>query len=215
MHFIEEKILNYSIEHTEKESPLLKKIREYTQENTALPQMLSGPLISSMLKLFTYLTNAKIIFDIGTFTGYSAVSFAEASDDDTIIHTFDKDEYILSIAEKFFREGGHHNKIKTHCGEILQVLPEVVESVPYVDLAFIDADKANYKQIFEIIFTKLRKGGIIIVDNVLWSGKVLEEPPPGPLPAGIKQLNNYVKNLENIHRVFLPVRDGNYIVYKL
>ena len=215
MNFIDENILKYAIEHTEQESPLLQEIREYTQKNTALPTMLSGPIISATLKLFTYLTNAEIIFDIGTFTGYSAVSFAEASQENAVIHTFDKDEHIINIAKGFFEKGGFEKKIKTHCGEILTVLPDILDSVPKVDLAFIDADKTHYKEIFKLIFEKLRKGGVIIIDNVLWSGKVLQSPAPGPLSAGIQKVNELVRNLDGVHRVFLPVRDGNYIIFKL
>ncbi len=215
MNFIDEKIVAYAEAQSEPESALLKEIREWTLENMAMHVMLSGPLISSLLKLLARLTRAKTIFDIGTFTGYSAVSFAEATSGETKIYTFDRDENVLQFASRFFEKGGFDKKIIIKKGEVLPVIKETLKEINALDLVFMDADKSNYLYIFQECFPYLRSGGVFIVDNVLWSGRVLEEPRPGPLAEGIRKLNDYVKTLNGVHKVFLPIRDGVYLIYKL
>ncbi len=215
MNFIDEKIVAYAETHSEQESELLKEIREWTLENMAMHVMLSGRLISSLLKLFARLTRAETLFDIGTFTGYSAVSLAEATPETAKIYTFDRDENVLKFASQFFEKGGFQEKIIIKKGEVLPTIKRTLQEIEKLDLVFLDADKANYLYIFKECFPYLRSGGIFIVDNVLWSGRVMENPLPGPLAEGIKKLNDYVKTLDNVHKVFLPIRDGVYLIYKL
>jgi caffeoyl-CoA O-methyltransferase len=209
MKFLDEKIERYAAEHTEAETPLLRELDAETQRTLEYPQMLCGQIEGRLLKLLAGLLRAETIIEIGAFSGYSALSMAEALPEHGRVFTLDNDPACCAVARKYFARSPHGKKIILLEGEALESLKTL--SGPF-DMAFIDADKVNYPNYYEAILPKMRAGGLIVADNVLWSGRVLN--PVDATDKAIHAFNEWVVRDARVEAVMLPVRDGIYCIRK-
>jgi len=207
MHFIPEKLDNYVVAHTEDEPELLEHLNRETYQKILQPRMLSGAYQGRVLSMISKLINPKNILEIGTYTGYSALCLAEGMQDSGALHTIDINEELIDFQRKYFDKSDYGNQIHQHLGDALKIIPKLDISF---DLVFIDADKENYSNYFNIIIDKLNTGGIILSDNVLWSGKILEttfKKDDTSTPALI-EYNALLKADKRVETVVLPIRDG-------
>ena len=213
MDFVDKNIEKYVEALSDKESPLLKEINEYTSKNVYQPKMLSGHLQGRILSFISKVKNPKYILEIGTYTGYSALCLAEGLKDDGKLITIDRDKSLYEKVNDFFSRSDYANKIEQKIGEALKVIPEIDLTF---DLVFIDADKKNYKNYFDNIIDKLSLGGVIIVDNVLWKGKVtdLSKNQNDKIAVYMNDFNDYIKKNKKISKLILPVRDGLTLILK-
>ena len=203
MEFLDEKIEEYAFNHTSHEGNLLKRLEEETYEKLEIPQMTTGRIEARFLKLLARLVGAKRILEIGTFAGYSALSMAEALPEDGELITCEIDPEAIVFAKRYFDLSPHGKKIALLEGAALDSLKSI--SGPF-DMAFIDADKENYSNYYEAILPMIRYGGLIAVDNVLWSGRVLD--PKDKSDKAIHQFNERVIQDKRVESVLLTVRDG-------
>ena len=206
MHFIPEALDTYVVNHTEKEPKLLQQLTRETYQKILQPRMLSGPYQGRVLSMLSKLINPKNVLEIGTYTGYSALCLAEGIQKDGVLHTIDINEELEDFQRTYFNLSPYGHQIHQHIGNALEIIPQL-DMV--FDLVFIDADKPNYSKYFELIINKMNIGGVIVSDNVLWSGKVIEKIAEDDLST--KALIAYNKLLINDHRietVLLPIRDG-------
>jgi len=213
MDFVDKNIEKYVEALSDKESPLLKEINEYTFRNIHQPRMLSGHLQGRILSFISQIKKPKNILEIGTYTGYSALCLAEGLSTDGKLITIDKDKSLDSIVGDFFSRSKYANQIDRKIGEALNLIPEIKLKF---DLVFIDADKKNYKNYFNQVFDMLNVGGVIIVDNVLWNGKVtdLDKNHNDKITVYMNEFNEYIKNNKKVSKLILPVRDGLTIIIK-
>ena len=203
MDFINEKIEEYAFDHTSYEGDLLKRLEEETYEKLEIPQMTTGRIEARLLKLLARLVSAKRILEIGTFAGYSALSMAEALPEDGKLVTCEEDPIAIAFARKYFDLSANGKKITQMEGPALESLKSIKGSF---DMAFIDADKENYSNYYETILPMIRSGGLIAVDNVLWSGRVLD--PKDKSDKAIHEFNERVIQDGRVESVLLTVRDG-------
>ena len=203
MDFIDEKIEQYAFDHTSEEGELLRRLEKETYEKLEIPQMTTGRIEARLLKLLARLVGAQRILEIGTFAGYSALSMAEALPEDGTLVTCDEDPVAIAFAKKYFSESRHGKKIKQMEGPALESIKKLTGTF---DMAFIDADKINYSNYYEAILPMIRPGGLIAVDNVLWSGRVLN--PQDESDRAIHQFNERVVKDQRVESVLLTVRDG-------
>ncbi|NIM20241.1 MAG: methyltransferase [Candidatus Latescibacteria bacterium] len=203
MNFIPKKIEDYCADNTSPESPLLKKLAEETHATMSNPQMLIGRVEGVFLKLLVKITSARRILEIGSFTGYSALMMAEALPEDGRLITCDIDPRATGIARRYWDSSPHGRKIELKLGPALQTIEEI--EGPF-DLVFIDADKENYIRYWDECMPKIRSGGVIIADNVLWSGRVLA--PKEKSDRALAAFNNHVRNDRRVDAVMLAIRDG-------
>ena len=213
MDFVDKNIEKYVEALSDNESPLLKEISEYTLRNIHQPRMLSGHLQGRILSFISQIKKPKNILEIGTYTGYSALCLAEGLSADGKLITIDKDKSLYSIVGDFFSRSKYANQIDRKIGEALNLIPEIKLKF---DLVFIDADKKNYKNYFNQVFDMLNVGGVIIVDNVLWNGKVtdLDKNHNDKITVYMNEFNEYIKNNKKVSKLILPVRDGLTIIIK-
>lgn len=213
MDLVDKNIENYVESLSDSESPLLKEISGYTHKNVHQPRMLSGHIQGRILSFISKIISPKNILEIGTYTGYSALCLAEGLKDDGRLITIDKDKSLYETVNLFFKKSKFEKNIKQKVGIALEIIPTL--DVKY-DLVFIDADKKNYKNYFDMVIPKLNKGGVIIVDNVLWSGKVnqLDKYQNDKIAVYMNEFNNYIKNKKNISKLILPIRDGLTLIIK-
>ena len=213
MDFIPEEILHYSEAHSTTESDVLKNLNRYTYANLLMPRMLSGHLQGRVLAMFSKMIKPKCILEIGTYTGYSAICLAEGLQEDGIIHSIEINEELAHIIKKFAAEAGIENKLQLHTGSALQIIPTLSETF---DLVFIDADKENYCNYFDLVIDKVNAGGIIIADNVLWSGKVLTTPENKDTETkALIAFNKKIQQDKRVENVLFPVRDGLMVMRKI
>jgi len=206
MTFLSEKIDKYATNHSQKEPKLLYELNKETWQKAMVPRMLSGHFQGRVLSMISKLVNPKNILEIGTYTGYSALCLAEGMQKNGTLHTIDCDEELVDFQKKYFDKSEFKNSIKQYLGNALDVLPNIDKKF---DLAFIDADKVNYTNYFNIIIDKMNKGGVILSDNVLWSGKVTETPNPKDLDTiALIAYNKLLHTDDRIETVLLPIRDG-------
>jgi caffeoyl-CoA O-methyltransferase len=206
MHFLPENIDNYVVEHSQQEPQLLKELTKETWQKVLNPRMLSGAFQGRLLSMLSKLIQPKRILEIGTYTGYSALCLAEGLSSDGILYTIDKNEELLSLQQKYFKKSGYQNQVKTFTGNAMDIIPNIPEKF---DLVFIDADKSNYINYFHLIIDKMNPGGIILSDNVLWSGKVVEALDPKDLDTKILlEYNSLLNSDDRLETVLLPIRDG-------
>ncbi len=206
MHFISQELEKYIEQHSEKETELLAALNKETYQKILLPRMLSGHFQGRVLSMLSKLIRPVNILEIGTYTGYSALCLCEGMQENGILHTIDIKEELVDFQRKHFDKSPWGNQIVQHLGEAIDIIP--ILDLKF-DLVFIDADKENYINYFELIVPKMNKGGIILSDNVLWSGKVLE--PLNPKDIDTKTLLEYNQLLKNdlrVETVLLPIRDG-------
>ncbi len=203
MDFVNEDIDNYAYDHTQIEDDLLWRLELETYDQLEIPQMLTGRIEGRLLKMLAQLVEAKRIIEIGTFGGYSALSMAEALPDSGYLITCEMDPVAIQFAQRFFDESPHGKKIVLKEGPALETLKTLTGSF---DMAFIDADKENYLNYYEALLPLMRPGGLIVVDNVLWSGRVLN--PQETSDHAIHRFNHRVKDDHRVEKVMLTIRDG-------
>ena len=213
MEFIEESIQIYAEQHTQPEPPLLVELSRETRAKILRPRMLSGHLQGRILSLFSKLIRPMHILEIGTYTGYSAICMAEGLAEEGKLLTIDINEELSDFANKYFVKSGCRDKIEMLTGNALDIIPTLKHTW---DLVFIDADKENYCNYFNLVIDSVRPGGIIIADNVLWSGKVISESEDGDKDTlALIKFNNNVHEDVRVENLLLPVRDGLMILRKV
>ena len=206
MHFISQELEDYIEQHSEKEPALLAALNKETYQKILLPRMLSGHFQGRVLSMLSKLIRPVNILEIGTFTGYAALCLCEGMQENGQLHTIDIKEELETIQRKYFDKSPWGNQIFQHLGEAIAIIPTLELKF---DLVFIDADKENYLRYFELILPKMNKGGIILSDNVLWSGKVLEPLQKNDLSTKVLlEYNELLKNDPRVETVLLPIRDG-------
>ena len=206
MHFLPQSINQYAEEHSQAEPQLLAALNRETHQKVLQPRMLSGHFQGRVLSMLSKLIRPQHILEIGTYTGYSALCLMEGIQENGSLHTIDKNEELYDLQRKYFDKSGWGTRMHQHVGKALEIIPQLEEKF---DLVFIDADKRNYLNYFEIILPKMNKGGIILSDNVLWSGKVVEELKTGDKDTEILlAYNNKLATDDRIETVLLPIRDG-------
>ena len=206
MHFISEDLENYVTAHSEKEPKLLQQLNKETHQKILQPRMLSGHFQGRVLSILAKLIQPKNILELGTYTGYATLCLAEGLHEEGTIDTIDINEELEDIQNKYFELSGKRNQIVQHVGNALDIIPQLNKKF---DLVFIDADKENYINYWNLIVPMMNKGGIILSDNVLWSGKVLEEIKKNDkLTPILIAYNKLVKDDPRVETVLLPIRDG-------
>lgn len=212
MDFLPEAIENYVLKNTEKEPTVLQELNHETWEKVLIPRMLSGHLQGRILSMLSHMIQPKIVLEIGTYTGYSAICLAEGLQDGGKVYTIDINEELEFMVNTYIEKAGLKNTIINHIGDAIDIIPSLTE--PF-DLVFIDADKTNYSNYYDLVFDQVKPGGYIIADNVLWSGKIVE--PTASLDVDTLALMAYSEKVNNDNRVqnvLFPVRDGLMIVRK-
>lgn len=206
MYFIPEKLDDYVVQHTENEPELLRELSRETFQKMLQPRMLSGHFQGRILSFLSKLIRPKKILELGTFTGYSALCLAEGLDKDGELHTIDKNEELVSFQKRYFNRSIHGSKIHQHTGCAL----EIIKKLNYkFDLIFIDADKSNYVNYFNLLADKIKRGGVLISDNVLWSGKVIDPLENSDLSTKVLlEYNKLLKEDPRFETILLPIRDG-------
>ena len=206
MHFISQELEDYIEQHSEKEPVLLAALSKETYQKILLPRMLSGHFQGRVLSMLSKLIRPLNILETGTYTGYSALCLCEGMQEKGQLHTIDIKEELVDFQRKHFDKSPWGNQIVQHLGEAVAIIPTL--DIKF-DLVFIDADKENYLNYFELILPKMNKGGIILSDNVLWSGKVLEPLHPNDLSTKVlMEYNQLLATDARIETVLLPIRDG-------
>ncbi len=196
----------YATEYSDKEPQLLAQLRRETHQKVLQPRMLSGPLQGRLLGLLAQMTAPKRILEVGTFTGYATLCLAEGLPPEGVIDTIDCNEEIVAFQNSFFEKSPYRKQIHQHLGDAKVLIPQLEQQY---DLVFLDADKRYYPEYFEMILPKLNTNGLLIADNVLWSGKVLDKTEA--LDADTKalhQFNQMMAEDKRLTTVFLPLRDG-------
>jgi len=213
MHFLPEELDDYVVAHSENEPELLQELTRETFQKILQPRMLSGHYQGRILSMISKLVHPKNILEIGTYTGYSALCLAEGIQKDGELHTIDINEELEDFQRKYFDKSPFGKQIIQHLGNALEIIPKLDKTF---DLIFIDADKDNYPAYFEIIIDKLNSGGIILSDNVLWSGKVIEDLKPDDTSTkALLAYNALLKEDKRVETVLLPIRDGLTISRKI
>lgn len=206
MYFISDQLENYIETHSENEPELLQQLSRETHQKILQPRMLSGHYQGRVLSMISKLVRPKYILEIGTYTGYSALCLAEGLQKDGELHTIDINEELVDFQRRYFEKSSHGNQIHQHLGNALEIIPQLKNNF---DLVFIDADKGNYSNYFHLIIDKLNPGGVILSDNVLWSGKVLEPIKTDDISTkALVGYNKLLKEDARIETVLLPIRDG-------
>lgn len=206
MHFLPEKLDDYVVAHSEEEPELLQQLTRETYQKILQPIMLSGPYQGRVLSILSKLVRPKTILELGTFTGYATLCLAEGLDKSGQIHTIDINEELHDFQRKYFDKSDYGDQIIQHTGSALDIIPELDTTF---DLVFIDADKPNYVNYFHLIIEKLNPGGIILSDNVLWHGKVIQPlDEKDTSTKAVLEFNTLLKEDHRIETVLLPIRDG-------
>lgn len=206
MHFISPELEDYVARHSEDEPKHLAELNRETHQKILQPRMLSGHFQGRVLSMISKLVNPTNILEVGTYTGYATLCLAEGLHEGGTIDTLDNNEELFDFQRKYFDQSQWATQIHQHLGNALDIIPNL-EKV--YDLVFIDADKENYLNYYELIIQKMRKGGIILSDNVLWSGKVLGEVKPNDKSTNaLLAYNQRLKNDPRVETVLLPIRDG-------
>lgn len=211
MEFIEDALLEYCENHSEKESQLLQNVNRETHLKINSPRMLSGHLQGRLLSFLSKLIAPEYILEIGTYTGYSALCLAEGLKENGKLISIDPNEETNFFATKFISNSAYANKIELKQGFAQTIIPSLAQTF---DLVFIDADKKNYALYFDLVIDKVNSGGLIIADNVLWSGKILDEKKD-PDTQAIHDFNSKIAADKRLVPLLLPVRDGLLLMRKI
>lgn len=206
MHFLPESLENYITLHSENEPEILRELTRETHLKVVQPRMITGHYQGRVLSMLSKIIRPRRILEIGTYTGYSAICLAEGLPDDGLLHTIDINEELSEIQRKYFDRSGFGDKIIQHTGDALKIIPDLDQ---VFDLVFIDAEKKMYDAYFEAVIKKTKPGSIILTDNVLWSGKVIE--PLDKKDIVTRNLLAYNKKLKSdprVETVLLSIRDG-------
>jgi len=206
MNFLSEDIIAYLEDHTEPEPELLNKLNRETNLTVPFPNMLTGHVQGRFLSFISKLLRPRNILEVGTYTGYSAICFAEGMAEGGKIHTIDKNPELEDIAMRYFKEAGLEKSIMPYQGDALEIIPELEGTF---DLIFLDADKENYPNYLGLLKDKLSLNGLMMIDNTLWNGKVLKKAHSGDQETqGIQKLNKLVVEDPELDSFMLPLRDG-------
>ena len=205
-------IEEYILSHSDDEGALLKALERDAHVNLLRPRMLSGHLQGRILKMFCRMMQPRRVLEIGTYTGYATLCLAEGLPEDGLVHTLEINDEMEDFIFKYLNQSPLQEKIRVHFGDAMEIIPQLDEQF---DLVFIDADKRLYSAYYDLVFPKVRAGGLILADNTLWDGKVVE-----PIPASDKQslgilaFNAKIKQDERVEKVILPLRDGLTMIWK-
>jgi len=210
--FINKDILEYSEKYSQQEPEILQELNRETHLKILNPRMLSGFFQGRLLSIISKLIKPKKVLEIGTYTGYSAICISEGMNKNGIIHTIDKNEELNTIQKKYFKKSGLENNIIQYNGCALDIIPKIEEKF---DLIFIDADKENYINYFNLVINKLNNNGVILADNVLWSGKVINSEDHDLTTNVLREFNKSVNNDNRVETILLPIRDGISIIRKI
>ena len=203
----------YISAHTQAESELLQILNRETHAKILLPRMLSGHVQGKVLEMISKMINPDYILELGTYTGYSALCLATGLTEKGKLHTIEINDELETFTRSFFEKSEFANKINFHIGDALEIIPNLKNNI---DLVFIDADKRNYLSYYEAIISKVKKGGFILADNVLWGNKVIDEVDDNDLyTKGIIEFNKFVHEDKRVDNVILPIRDGIMILRKI
>jgi len=206
--------LNQYIEdHTSSEDEVLYELQRQTNLKILYPRMISGSVQGKFLEMISYMIQPKNVLEVGTYTGYSAICFAKGLSKTGQLHTIELNPELCDFASKYFKKAGVSEKIVQHIGNALDIIPQLDKQW---DLVFLDADKENYLNYYKLVFEKVRKGGFILADNVLWDGKVLNPTANSDKETkGIVEFNNFIKNDDRVENLLLSLRDGVMVLRKL
>jgi len=206
MEFIEKKLSNYCATHTKKEDQLLQKINRETHLEVLHPRMLSGHLQGRFLSMLSKLKQPRRVLEIGTYTGYAALCLAEGLTSEGKLITLDINEELAIKVRAYFEESRYAGQLEMQIGDAAKLIPDL--EGPF-DIVFIDADKEKYSLYFDLVINKMTKGGLIIADNVLWSGKVIESVKENDVSTkAMLKYNDKIHNDSRVDNVLLPIRDG-------
>ena len=213
MDFLPKEIDNYSAVHTQSESDLLSQLNRETHVKMLIPRMLSGHMQGRIISAISYMMRPKHILEIGTYTGYSALCFAEGLAENGKITTIDINEELAPMAEKYFSKSKYAKQIDFKIGNAIDVIPTLEGEF---DLVFIDADKENYANYFDLVIDRVPSGGFILADNVLWSGNILKkEKDMDKSTLAIHEFNKKVHLDKRVENVLFPIRDGIMVLRKI
>ena len=213
MEFLPQEIEKYAQDHTQQESEVLYNLNRETHLKVLIPRMLSGHIQGRILSMFSHMVKPKNVLEIGTYTGYSAICFAEGMQPDGKLVTIDINNELETMATSYFVKSGFGNQIDMKIGNAIDIIPTLDLKF---DLVFIDADKHNYSNYFELVINKVNKGGFIIADNVLWSGKVLtDEVNTDTDTKALDQYNKKINSDPRVENILMPVRDGLMVARKI
>lgn len=208
----DEAIEKYILEHIDEEGQLLHNLNRDAHVNLLRPRMLSGHLQGRLLKMLCRLTQPRYILEIGTYTGYATLCLAEGATDDAEIHTIEVNDELEDFIMKHLHNSKLKDHIHLHLGDAMEIIPTIDRMF---DLVFIDANKRTYIEYYNLVFDKVRHGGLIIADNTLWDGKVLETPKPSDKQTiGIQKFNDMIAKDNRVEKVILPMRDGLTLIWK-
>jgi predicted O-methyltransferase YrrM len=208
---ISDKVNEYATKLSEPTDDLLKEIEDFTLHHHAHSNMLSGPLQGKVLEMLSKVIKPKRILEVGTFMGYSALCLAKGLQPGGVLHTLELRDEDADIAQNYFAKSSHHDQIILHRGKALEIIPTLDEMW---DLVFIDADKTNYTNYYELTLPRLQKGGVILADNVLFHGEVLNEKISGKNAIAINAFNEHVAKDERVQQVIITLRDGLMMIIK-
>lgn len=211
MDVINKELQAYAEKHTTDESPLLKKINRDTHAQVLMPRMLSGQLQGRVLSMLSCMCRPRVILEVGTYTGYSAICLAEGLQEGGKLITIDINEELYDRVSGYFREAGLNERIDYRIGDAATIIPQLNERF---DLVFIDADKENYARYYDLVIDRVTLNGLILADNVLWSGKVLQENPDKDTRS-ILDFNAKIQADARVENVLLPIRDGIMLMRKV
>lgn len=213
MEFIPKDISRYAENHTSPETSLLSDLNRDTYSNVLIPRMLSGHLQGRVLSMFSKMIRPQAILEIGTYTGYSALCMAEGLQEGGVLHTIDINEELETRIKKFVEQSPYADNINLHIGNALEIIPTLNESF---DLVFIDADKDNYGRYYDMLIQRLPSGAIIIADNVLWSGKVINDSQlqKDKDTKALAEFNKQIQEDDRVENVLMPIRDGLMVIRK-
>ena len=205
-------IEEYILSHSDDEGALLKALERDAHVNLLRPRMLSGHLQGRILKMFCRMMQPRRVLEIGTYTGYATLCLADGLPEDGLVHTLEINDEMEDFIFKYLNQSPLQEKIRVHFGDAMEIIPQLDEQF---DLVFIDADKRLYSAYYDLVFPKVRAGGLILADNTLWDGKVVETIPASDKQSlGILAFNEKIKQDERVEKVILPLRDGLTMIWK-
>ena len=210
--FINKDIFNYVELNSQEEPTLLKELNKETNLKILNPRMLCSSYQGRVLSIISKIIRPKNVLEIGTYTGYSALCIAEGLDKNGVIHTIDINQELKEIQNKYFKKSGFGNQIHQHIGNAIEIIPKINECFDFV---YLDADKENYNEYFDLIIDKIVSGGVLISDNVLWSGKVLNTKNQDLITQKLIEFNQLIKKDKRLDTIILPIRDGLSISRKI
>lgn len=205
-------INEYILSHSDEEGELLSALNRDANVNLLRPRMLSGHLQGRILKMFCRMLNPRRVLELGTYTGYATLCMAEGMQEGALIHTLEINDEMEDFIMKYLSRSPHKEKICVHFGDAMNIIPQLDETF---DMVFIDADKRLYSDYYDVVFPKVRAGGLILADNTLWDGKVVEEVHPSDKQTlGILAFNEKINQDDRVEKVILPLRDGLTMIWK-